>query len=147
MKNLYILVIFLGISSFSNAQVGKDSANVAIKDSSSNDDDKIFVKVEQEADFPGGIPAWRQYLITNLDADTPIKHKAKNGTYMVIIRFIVNKSGVISNVVAETNFGHGMEAEAIRVIKNGPKWIPAYQNGRAVNAYRRQPITFVVTDK
>ncbi len=37
-----------------------------------------------------------------------------------------------------------MEDEAIRVIKRGPKWTPAIQNGRNVNAYRKQPITFVV---
>jgi len=37
-----------------------------------------------------------------------------------------------------------MEEEAVRVIKKGPKWTPAIQNGRQVNAYRKQPITFQV---
>ncbi len=41
----------------------------------------------------------------------------------------------------------GMEEEAVRVIKNGPKWTPALQNGRNVNAYRRQPITFQVNEE
>jgi periplasmic protein TonB len=40
--------------------------------------------------------------------------------------------------------GKGMEEEAIRVIKKGPDWVPAIQNGRNVKAYRKQPITFVV---
>jgi protein TonB len=38
-----------------------------------------------------------------------------------------------------------MEAEAVKVIKKGPNWTPAVQNGRQVNAYRKQPITFQVT--
>jgi ATP-dependent DNA helicase DinG len=41
----------------------------------------------------------------------------------------------------------GMEEEAIKIIKRGPKWTPALQNGRNVNAYRRQPITFVVEEQ
>ena len=39
-----------------------------------------------------------------------------------------------------------MEEEAVKVIKKGPKWTPALQNGRNVNAYRRQPITFQVQE-
>ncbi len=109
-------------------------------------DSSIFQKVEVEAQFPGGITAWMRYLQNNLNADTPIKNKARNGTYKVIVRFIVSKDGSISNVTAETHFGHGMEQEVIRVIKTGPKWEPALQNGRPVNAYRRQPVTFVVSD-
>lgn len=82
--------------------------------------------------------------MANINANTPVKQRAKRGTYQVVIRFIVNKEGAISAVAAETSFGHGMEEEAIRVIKNGPNWLPAMQNGKKVNAYRRQPITFVV---
>jgi len=63
------------------------------------------------------------------------------------IGFIVSKDGSISDVVAETKFGYGMEAEAVKIIKKGPKWTPALQNGRNVNAYRRQPITFIVEEQ
>jgi protein TonB len=40
-----------------------------------------------------------------------------------------------------------MEEEVVRIIKKGPKWKPAVQNGKLVNAYRRQPVTFVVSGK
>jgi periplasmic protein TonB len=40
-----------------------------------------------------------------------------------------------------------MEDEVVRTIKNGPKWEPAIQYGQEVNAYRRQPVTFVVVCK
>jgi protein TonB len=64
-----------------------------------------------------------------------------------MVQFIVDKQGNISDVKALTNHGYGMEEEAIRAIKRGPKWTPAIQNGRNVNAYRKQPITFVVAEE
>jgi protein TonB len=65
----------------------------------------------------------------------------------VIIQFIVDLDGSLSEVKALTLHGFGMEEEAIRVIKAGPKWEPAIQNGRKVKAYRKQPITFLVSDE
>ena len=111
-----------------------------------DDENKVFNKVEVEASFPGGESAWRRYLQNNLDANTPIDNGAPEGTYSVIVRFIVSRDGSISDVVAETKHGYGMEAEAVKIIKKGPKWTAALQNGRNVNAYRRQPITFVVAE-
>lgn len=112
-----------------------------------DDEGKVFNKVEIEAEYPGGASAWTKYLKNNLDANTPIDNGATEGTYTVIVRFIVSKDGSISDVVAETKHGYGMEAEAMKIIKKGPKWTPAQQNGRYVNAYRRQPITFVVQEQ
>lgn len=112
-----------------------------------DDEGKIFNKVEIEAEYPGGSAAWVKYLRNNLDANTPVDNGASEGTYTVIVRFIVSRDGSISDVVGETKHGYGMEAEAIKIIKKGPKWTPAQQNGRMVNAYRRQPITFVVQEQ
>lgn len=111
----------------------------------SQSEDKIFNKVEVEASFPGGDAAWIRFLKNNLDPSIPIRNGAPAGSYLVIVRFIVSKDGSISNVVPETNHGYGMETEAVRVIKNGPKWTPALLNGRNVNAYRRQPMTFLIS--
>ena len=111
------------------------------------DDNKIFNKVEVEAAFPGGESAWVKYLRKNLDPNVPIDNGAPEGTYQVVVRFVVSKDGSISDVQAETTHGYGMEQEAIKIIKKGPKWTPALQNGRNVNAYRRQPITFVVSEQ
>jgi periplasmic protein TonB len=111
------------------------------------DEDKIFTKVENEAEFPGGDGAWRRYLEKNLNANTPVDNGAPEGTYQVIVQFIVSKDGSISDVKALTDHGYGMEAEAIKIIKKGPAWKAALQNGRNVNAYRKQPITFVVQEQ
>ena len=111
------------------------------------EEDKVFTKVEIEAEYPGGQGAWANYLRKNLSGDVATQNGAEPGTYTVIIKFIVSKDGSISDVSSETSIGKGMEQEAIRVIKKGPKWTPAQQNGSIVKAYRRQPITFVVTEE
>lgn len=108
------------------------------------EDNKIFEKVEIEAAFPGGSSAWRNYLERNLNGMVPRLNNAPAGSYTVIIQFIVNLDGSISDLKALTNHGYGMEEEAIRAIKRGPKWLPAIQNGRQVKAYRSQPITYIV---
>jgi periplasmic protein TonB len=109
------------------------------------DDNQVFTKVEVDAEFPGGMGAWAKFLQKNLDADIPVNNGAPVGTYRVIIRFIVGKDGSASDIQPETSFGYGMEEEAMRAIRKAPKWTPAIQNGRNVNAYKRQPITFVVS--
>ena len=109
------------------------------------DENKIFDKVEIEAKFPGGDAKWRQYLERTLNANVPVDNGAPEGTYTTVIQFVVDKEGNISDVRAMTNHGFGMEEEAMRVIKKGPAWTPAVQNGRQVKAYRKQPITFQVT--
>ncbi|MEO5945076.1 MAG: energy transducer TonB [Ferruginibacter sp.] len=123
----------------------EDKGTSVVEAPKTDDENKIFTKVENEAEFPGGQGAWGNYLRKNLNANAPVDNGAPEGTYTVIIRFIVSKDGSISDVTPETKFGYGMEDEAAKIIKKGPKWKPALQNGRNVNAYRRQPITFVVT--
>ncbi len=108
------------------------------------DENKIFDKVEIEAEFPGGDSKWRQYLERNANGQVATDNGAPEGTYTVVVQFVVDKEGNISDVRSLTNHGYGMEEEAIRVIKKGPKWNPAIQNGRKVKAYRKQPITFQV---
>ena len=125
----------------------EDKGTQIVEAPKADDEDKVFTKVENEAQFPGGTAAWVRYLQKNLNANTPVDNGARSGTYQVIVKFIVSKDGSISEVQPETKHGYGMEEEAIKIIKRGPKWTPALQNGRNVNAYRRQPITFVVEEQ
>ena len=104
----------------------------------------IYDKVEIDAKFPGGDGAWRKYLERALQGVNPADEGAPEGTFTTLVQFVVDKEGNISDVKALTNHGFGMEEAAIRVIKKGPNWTPAVQNGRAVKAYRKQPITFQV---
>ena len=106
----------------------------------------LNTRTQSEAEFAGGNGAWRNFLTHNLNASTPVEKGAPEGIYTVIVRFIVDKDGIISDIKPETNFGYGMEAEVVRILKSSPPWIPAIQYGISVNAYRRQPITFLVED-
>lgn len=122
-----------------------DEGKQVIEEKKEDDENKIFDKVEIEAGFPGGDSKWRQYLERNCNGQVASDNGAPQGTYTTVIQFVVDKDGAISDVRALTKHGYGMEEEAIRVIKKGPNWTPAVQNGRHVKAYRKQPITFVVT--
>ncbi len=110
----------------------------------SEDIDVPFTTVQIEAQFPGGINEWAKYLQRNLNKDLPIENGAPPADYAVIISFIVDRNGTISDVRAENDPGYGTALEAARVILKGPKWKPAEQNGNAVIYRQKQKITFRV---
>lgn len=132
---LFLSCLMLGIVITTTAQTTE------VKDSVT---DPHFTKVEKEAEYPGGREAWIKFIKKNLNPNTPVDHNAPVGEYPVIAKFVVSKDGTISDIECETNFGHGMEAEVIRILKLSGTWIPAEQDGKTLNAYRRQPVTFVV---
>ena len=109
-----------------------------------NDTDKVFSKVEIEPAFMGGSNAWEKFLERNMDNTIPARKGAPNGHYTVFIQFIVDEEGNVSDVVPLTKHGYGMEAEAVRLIKKGPKWMPGIQNGKKVKAYKKQPFNFKI---
>jgi len=110
------------------------------------DYDKEFKTVQIEAQFPGGQGAWLKYLQRNLNADAPTENGAPPGNYTVIVSFLVDKNGNISEVQALNDPGYGTAAEAVRVIKKGPAWTPAVQNGRNVIYRQKQSVTFQVQE-
>ena len=99
------------------------------------------VTVDLDAKFNGN---WRQYLERNLVPEVPVNNSAPAGRYSVEVKFVVDVEGHVSDIVALTKHGFGMEDEAVRVIRKSAKWEPAVFEGRMVKAYRRQMITFVV---
>lgn len=112
------------------------------------DYDKVFTKVEKEAKFPGGLEGWRRYLERNLNANVAADDGAPVGNYTVKVQFIVDKTGNISNVQAieKPKACPSCGPEAEKVIKRGPKWEPAVQNGRSVIYQAVQNVTFQVAE-
>ena len=110
-------------------------------------DNKIFVKVEQEASFPGGTKAWTKYLSKMMMDSMKLDPNTPPGVYKIVVQFIVDKDGSLKKIEALNDYGYGLAAEAVKMIRYSPKWIPARQNKRIVKAYRRQPITIVVEDE
>ncbi len=141
MKRLSLLFFLIFVFQVSNAQsIVEPPPPPTVPDTT----DRIFTMVEQEAEFPGGLKAWQNYISKNLKGDVPVNYGATAGFYRVLIRFVVNKDGRISDVKVQKDPGFGTAQEAVRVIEKGPNWIPARQNGKNVKAYHLQPITFVV---
>lgn len=68
--------------------------------------------------------------------------RIKEGTYTIVIRFLVDINGRVTDVKALTNHGYGLEEGAIEIIERSGKWTPAIQDKKWVNSYRKQPITF-----
>lgn len=97
--------------------------------------------MEIESEYPGGAPAWLRYLNKNFRYPEDAISNEIQGT--VVVQFIVDKEGDVSDV--ETVSGPdqgGLREEAIRVIRQSGKWIPAIQNGRKVKSYKKQPVIF-----
>lgn len=108
--------------------------------------DEPFMKVEIESAYPGGIEAWRRFLIKNLGNNYPQDAYDQGIQGTVVIQFIVDKEGNVSDVEAISGPKELHDA-AIRVIKKSGKWIPAIQNQNKVKSYKRQPITFTIADE
>ena len=109
-------------------------------------EDYVFTKVEIEASFPGGDAGWSRYVKKEIESHIDeLTEAGQSGQCRV--RFIVSKDGTVSDVVALTMKGSKLAEVAENAIRKGPKWTPAQQNGRHVNAYREQPVTFTIQDQ
>ena len=97
--------------------------------------------------FPGGEEALAKYLEQNLNHKLPSERGGPEGKYTVVLSFLVEEDGTVSNVEARNDPGYGTAEEAIRVIKNGPNWIPSERDGKKGNYLKRMSIEFMVSKK
>jgi len=117
------------------------------QDEDASKDNIVFTSTEIDPSFPGGEHAWLSYLQKNLNANVATDNNAPQGSYTVWVEFLVAKDGTVSNIKALTNHGFGMEQEVVKLFDKGQKWLPAIQNGKKVNAYKKQPVTFVIHEE
>ena len=108
----------------------------------SKDDEKVFTEVEQLPVFPGGEDALMKFLSTNIHYPASAAEKRIEGR--VILRFIVRKTGEVSDVEVIRGLSPDCDQEAIRVISMIPKWPPGRQNGRDVSVYFTIPLKFML---
>lgn len=100
----------------------------------------IFVAVEQEPTFPGGIPAFYKYIGSNLKYPSVARILGLTGK--VYLTFVVDKDGSVTDVKPVKCLGAGCESEAARVVSMSPKWSPGIQKGRAVRVQYTMPVSF-----
>jgi TonB family protein len=106
------------------------------------DEDRVFVVVEEQAQFPGGEEARLSFLQTNLRY--PAKARAAGIQGIVFVSFVVEKDGSITNPHILRGIGHGCDEEVIRIVEAMPNWIPARHRGQAVRVQFTMPVRFVL---
>ena len=99
-----------------------------------------FNVVEDMPAFPGGMEAMMAFLIENVKYPADAKKQKVDGR--VLVNFVVEKDGSITEVKVIKPAFPSLDAEAIRVVKAMPKWKPGYQNGQAVRVLFTLPINF-----
>lgn len=101
--------------------------------------DSIFIRVEIESTYPGGLKAWSRFLNKTLKYPQDAIDNRIEG--IVMVRFVVDTDGTVSRIEPISGPEELVE-EAIRVIKKSGKWVPDVQNGRQVKSYKQQPLAF-----
>lgn len=99
-------------------------------------------QVEVMPEFPGGQEALMGYLQKSLIYPAEAVEDGIQGS--VFVQFVVNEDGSVNRAKVVKDPGGGLGAEAIRVIKNMPKWKPAQQNGKNVAVYFTLPVHFTL---
>lgn len=102
--------------------------------------DEVYDFVEQEAEFPGGEDALMKYLGKNIKY--PKSARENNIKGRVMVEFIVQKDGRISDTKIMRGIGFGCDEEVMRVVKSMPTWQPARMNGKAVSSVYKLPVMF-----
>jgi periplasmic protein TonB len=103
-------------------------------------DDKIHDYVEKAPVFPGGEAELMIFLQKNIKYPALAKESNISGT--VVVTFVVNQKGAITDLVLLKEIGGGCGKEALRVVKSMPNWNAGEQQGRPVKVRFTLPIRF-----
>lgn len=114
-------------------------APVEIKEEE-EEDNVVFVIVENKPEFPGGDAAMMKYLSENIKYPVIAQENGIQGR--VICQFVVNKDGSIVDINVVRSVDPSLDKEAIRVIKSMPKWKPGMQRGKPVRVKFTLPVSF-----
>jgi protein TonB len=109
------------------------------------EDTGIYTTIDVYPRFPGGDQARFYFLRTNIRYPEAAVKTGVEGIVMVV--FVIEKDGSVSNVEVSKGIGSGCDEEAVRVIKLMPRWEPGKRSGRAVRVLVRMPIVFRIPSK
>lgn len=105
-----------------------------------NAEDHVYDVVENMPSYPGGISQMRAFIQNNLRYPEDAIKDGIQGR--VILSFIVEKDGSLTDIKVVRSVSPSLDKEAIRIVKSMPKWIPGKQNGRSVRVKYIIPINF-----
>ena len=121
------------------------SSSQLIDNETTLNDNEIFVVIDEQAEFPGGLPALMKWLSQQIRYPEAAQQNDIQGR--VVVRFVVEKDGSIGQVTIVKGINKDLDSEAIRVVKNMPKWHPGKNNGIPVRSYFNLPVTFRLDSK
>ena len=104
----------------------------------------VFDQVAEAPEFPGGFAAMMQYLSSNIRYPEDAREAGTQGR--VIVSFIVEKDGSISNARVTKPTYSSLDEEALRLVSTMPKWMPGKQDGEAVRVKYSVPVSFRLKD-
>jgi protein TonB len=113
---------------------------VVVDEKPKEEETKVFDVVEQMPQFPGGPQALFEYLSKNIKYPVVAEENGIQGR--VIVTFVVERDGSITDVRVAKSVDPSLDKEAQRVVRSMPHWIPGKQNGSAVRVKYTVPVTF-----
>ena len=131
-----VLLVVVFVPARANAQDKKGKTTQTRKDTAT--DDKVYEVCEQMPIFEGGDAALLKYLTDSVKYPELAKKHGVQGR--VVIGFIVEKDGSLTDVKVLRPVDIDLDAEALRGIKGMPKWIPGRHNGQRVRVRHLLPI-------
>lgn len=120
-----VLLVVVFAPAGANAQNKKVNKAQTHKDTTT--DDKVYDVCEQMPIYEGGDAALLKYLRENLKLPEEDKERGMQGR--LVIGFIVEKDGSLTDVKVLRPVDIDLDAEVLRLVKGMPKWIPGRQNG------------------
>ena len=132
---------------------GDPTADIRIDEPVGNNDqkavtedvNKVYDVVEVMPSFPGGNDKFLKYLGDNIKY--PAVDRENNLQGRVVLQFVVERDGSLTDVKAVRGPSQAMQDEAVRVLKRSPKWKAGIQNGRPVRAQYTVPINFTLGEE
>jgi TonB family protein len=103
-------------------------------------DGEVFYIVEDMPKYPGGNPAMKTYIYSNLEYPEQAKSQGIEGEVMV--QFLVNQQGKVEQEKVVRSTYEGFNEAALKVIREMPDWTPGKQRGKAVRVQYVVPIKF-----
>ena len=131
-----ILLVVVFVPARANAQDKKGKTTQTRKDTAT--DDKVYEVCEQMPIFEGGDAALLKYLGENLKLPEEDQERGMQGR--MVVGFIVEKDGSLTNVKVLRPVDIALDAEVLRLVKGMPKWIPGRHNGQRVRVRYLLPI-------
>lgn len=119
---------------------GPATASMAVPDAPT-----VLAYSDELPSFPGGEAAYRKYVSQN--AHFPEEALVNGASGTVFISFVVDEQGRIINAEIAKGRGHGMDQEALRIIRLMPWWTPGRMAGKPVRVARTLPVSFAFREQ